>query len=52
MEHEKLKEKEKECNCCIKIEDSIVIIICGDIENDKIKNCLDTIVGEKGNKKF
>lgn len=44
------KEKEKECNCCIKIEDSIVVIICGEIEIDKLKNCLKTVAEVKGNK--
>lgn len=50
MELEKVKKKE--CNCCIEIEDSIVIIICDEIEIDKLKNCVDTVVGEKGNKKY
>lgn len=29
-----------------------VIIICDEIEIDKLKNCVDTVVGEKGNKKY
>ena len=42
--------KEKECNCCIQIEESIVVIICGEIEIEKLKNCLKTVAEVKGNK--
>jgi len=42
------KPKEKECNCCIEIKDSIVVIICGEVDFDRLKDSLDTFVGEKG----
>jgi len=35
--------KEKEYNCRIEIEDSIVVIICGEIETDQLKKCLKTV---------
>ena len=44
------KEKEKECNCCIKIEESIVVIICGEIEIERLKNCLKTVSDLKDTK--
>lgn len=37
------KKKQEECNCSIEIKDSIVVIICGDIEIDKLKDCLKTM---------
>lgn len=37
------KEKEKQCNCCLEIKESIVVIICGDIEIDKLRDCLKTM---------
>lgn len=46
---DKEKEKEKECKCCIKIEESIVVIICDEIEIDKLKDCVKTILEVKGN---
>lgn len=33
--------KEKEYNC--RIENSIVVIICGEIETDQLKKCLKTV---------
>ncbi|ATW25395.1 hypothetical protein [Candidatus Formimonas warabiya] len=45
-------DKKKECNCCIKIEDSIVVLICGDIEIEKVKKCLDSVLEVKGSKKI
>lgn len=46
----KEKPKGKECNCCIEIEDSIVVIICGEIEIEKLKGCLKAVVDQKGTK--
>lgn len=45
----KEKPKEKECNCCIEIEDSLVVIVCGEIDVDKLKGCLKTVAEVKGN---
>ena len=44
--------KERECNCCIEVEDSIVVIICGEVEIEKFKKCIETIMDEKGKKTF
>jgi len=35
--------KEKEGNLEIEIEDSIVVIICGDIELERLKGCIKTL---------
>ena len=43
-------DKERECNCCIEIEESIVVILCGDVEIDKFRNTLDTAIELKGKK--
>ncbi|MCG9967112.1 hypothetical protein L9W92_03470 [Pelotomaculum terephthalicicum JT] len=43
-------EKEKECNCCIEIEDSIVLIICGEVDIDRLRESLQTALEVKGNK--
>jgi Holliday junction resolvase-like predicted endonuclease len=44
-------EKERECGCCINIEDCFVLIICGEIDVDSLKNSLKTFVEVKGNAK-
>jgi hypothetical protein len=41
--------KKEECDCCIEIKDSIVVIICGDIDHKKLKESLQTFVEIKGN---
>ncbi|NHM26741.1 hypothetical protein G7K71_07035 [Desulfofundulus sp. TPOSR] len=43
------KEKEKECNCCIKIEDSIVIIICGEDDIHQLCDSLKQVAELKNN---
>lgn len=45
-------DKKRECNCCIEIEESIVVIICGEIEIDKLRDCLETALDVKGKKNF
>jgi hypothetical protein len=42
----------EECNCRIKIDNSIVIIICGDIDVDRLRDSLKTLVDLKGNAKL
>ncbi len=44
-------ECEKECNCRIEIEESLVVIICGEVDVDKVKNCLQAYEEVKGSKK-
>lgn len=44
--------KERECNCHIEVEDSIVLIICGEVEIERFKKCLETVMDEKGKKSF
>lgn len=41
---------EKEYNFRIEIEDSIVVIICGEIETEALKKCLKTVEETKGTK--
>ena len=42
------KDSRKECDCCIKIDNSIVIIICGDIGDfDKFKEYIKIAADEK-----
>ncbi|MDF9409977.1 MAG: hypothetical protein A4E52_00008 [Pelotomaculum sp. PtaB.Bin013] len=43
-------EEEKECGCRITIEDSIVIIICGEIEVERLRESLQTALEVKDNK--
>lgn len=43
-------EEEKECNCRIEIKDSIVLIICGDVDVDKLRDSLQTALEVKDSK--
>lgn len=43
-------EKERGCNCCIGIEESIVVILCGDVEIGKFRECLQAAVETKNKK--
>jgi hypothetical protein len=43
---------EKECNCCIKIEDSVCIILTGDVDIDKVKDSLGALLEVKTKKIF
>jgi hypothetical protein len=45
------KDREKRCNCCIEIEESIVVIICGEFDIDRLKDSLKAVVEVKGNAK-
>ncbi|HOV80092.1 MAG TPA: hypothetical protein PK728_08265 [Bacillota bacterium] len=42
---------EKECNCCIKIEDSFVLIVCGELDVDNLKKSFKTFIEVKDNSK-
>lgn len=46
---DKKKKEENECACCIKIEESIVVIICGEVDMDNLKKCLQTALDAKDN---
>lgn len=41
--------RRRECNCRLEIKDSIVVIICGEIDIDRLRNCLQTASEVKGN---
>lgn len=41
---------ENERNCCIEIEDSIVVIICGEVDIDRLRETLNTVMEAKGAK--
>lgn len=41
--------KDKECDCCIEIKDSFVLIICGEIDADKLRDSLKAFAEIKGN---
>jgi len=43
-------EEGKECNCRIEIEDSIVVIICGEIEVERLRESLQTALEVKDSK--
>ncbi|MDF9406902.1 MAG: hypothetical protein A4E52_00635 [Pelotomaculum sp. PtaB.Bin013] len=48
-----VEKKEEECdcrNCRIEIKDSIVVIICGEVEVEKLKHCLGSLMEAKDNK--
>lgn len=45
---DKDKDKDKECKCCLEIEKSIVVIICGELDIDKLKDCLKTVADKAG----
>lgn len=42
-----ITKKERECNCCIEIDNSIVVIICGEVDIERLKNCLQTALEVK-----
>lgn len=39
----KEKNKDMECNCRIEIDDSVVIILCGDIDIDRLRDSLKSL---------
>ncbi|KAF1084953.1 hypothetical protein SPSYN_01089 [Sporotomaculum syntrophicum] len=39
------------CGCEIEIEESLVVVVCGEIDADKMKSCLQAYEEFKGNKK-
>ena len=41
------KEKDRECACCIKVENSIVIHLCGDLEFGVLRNCIQSALEAK-----
>ncbi|MGI5876233.1 MAG: hypothetical protein ACOX6X_05380 [Dethiobacteria bacterium] len=41
------KGRDRECGCCLTVEDSIVILLCGDLEFDRIKGCIHTAIEAK-----
>lgn len=43
---------ERRCNCCIDIEDSICIILCGEIENGSIIDSIGAALDVKAKKAF
>jgi len=43
-------DKGEECNCCIEIEDSIVFIICGEVDINRLRGSLQTALEVKGDK--
>lgn len=45
----KKDKKEEECNCCIEIKDSFVLIICSEIDPKQLRDSLKTFIEIKGN---
>jgi hypothetical protein len=37
----------EECNCCIEIEDSLVLIICGEVDVDRLNDSLRAFINVK-----
>ncbi|MGI6066999.1 MAG: hypothetical protein ACOYI2_11060 [Bacillota bacterium] len=46
------RKKKKECNCQIKVKDSIVILICDDVDMDKFKDTVKAFADEKRNDRY
>lgn len=46
------KDKHQENGCVIKIEDSIVIIICGEVDVDRLRESLQTVSHVKSSSKL
>ncbi len=44
------KECERECNCNIEIEESLVVIVCGEIDINRLKNYFQAYEEVKGKK--
>ena len=42
--------RKKECNCNLEIRDSILVIVCGEIEIGKLKNCIEEVLEAKKKK--
>jgi len=42
-------EEERECNCCLEIKDSIVVIICGEVDAETLRNSLEALMEAKAN---
>ncbi len=38
---------EEECNCCIKVDNSLVLIICGELDRNQLENSLKTFLEVK-----
>ena len=39
--------RERECGCCIEVEDSLVLILCGEIDVDNLREALNAYVKAK-----
>lgn len=39
----------EECNCCIEIDDSLVLIICGEVDVDRLNDSLRAFINVKDN---
>lgn len=49
MDYVEKKEEECDCrNCRIEIKDSWVMIICGEVEAEKLKHCFGSLMEAKG----
>ncbi len=43
--------KERECSCCIEVEESLVLIFCGEIDVDNLREALNAFVQAKNSAK-
>ncbi|OPX85514.1 MAG: hypothetical protein A4E53_03508 [Pelotomaculum sp. PtaB.Bin104] len=43
-------DKEEERACKIRIEDSIVVILCGDVDINKLRECLESVSAMKSHR--
>ncbi len=41
--------RDQECNCCIEVRESLVIIICRDMDESDLRNSYQTFIDLKGN---
>ncbi len=44
-------EENEACGCDIEIEESLVVIVCGEVDVNRVKSCLQAYEEVKGNKK-
>ncbi|AFV10740.1 hypothetical protein Tph_c05020 [Thermacetogenium phaeum DSM 12270] len=41
---------DQECNCCIRIEESFVLIVCGELDPNQLRENLKTFIEMRDNK--
>ncbi|HHY41142.1 MAG TPA: hypothetical protein GX502_07815 [Syntrophaceticus sp.] len=42
-------DKDRECNCCIRVDDSLVVIVCGEMDAAQLRENYKTYIEINGN---